>query len=135
MSNQKFASSHSRHRLRGQMRSVRETSRVTVFGIPVWQVARGPDGARGESHGRARALFAVGDVADGIFAVGGVARGVFALGGVAIGAFALGGVSISLLAGLGGVAISGMRAMGGVAIAPRARGGAEINGSGISGPR
>jgi hypothetical protein len=111
---------------RRKSRSIRKTSRMRVLGIPLWQVARGPDRARGESHGHARAVLAAGDEADGVVAVGGVARGVFAVGGVAIGVFALGGLSISLVAGLGGAAISALRAIGGVAIAPRGRGAAVI---------
>lgn len=66
-------------------------------------IALGPDVARGEQRGHARAVIAVGDMATGIVALGGFARGVFAVGGlaVAIGSVAVGGGAI------GGAAIGG----------------------------
>jgi len=110
-------------------RTIGKTSSLTLAGVPLWQIARGPDPESGERFGHARGLIAIGDRADGVVAVGGVARGVFAAGGIALGVVALGGISLSVLAGLGGVSISAMRAIGGVAIAPQARGGCRINGT------
>lgn len=101
---------------------VRRRSSRTVFGWPLWEIARGPDPSRGETRGHARAIFATGDVADGVVAVGGISRGIISIGGVAFGLIALGGVSMSLLA-----------AVGGVAIAPFAYGGAAVGGVSVGG--
>jgi hypothetical protein len=106
-------------------KTIRKRSERTVMGMPLWEIASGPDPAHGEKRGHARAIFAVGDVADGVFALGGIARGVFCIGGVALGVVTLGGVSLSLLAAMGGVAISPL-AFGGVAI-----GGASIGGAAV----
>lgn len=102
--------------------TVRKRSKTRVFGLPLWEIASGPDLKHGESRGHARAVFAVGDVADGVFALGGVARGVFTIGGISLGVLSLGGVAISLLG-----------AVGGVAIAPLAYGGAAVGGVAIGG--
>lgn len=102
--------------------TVRKRSRTRLFGLPLWEIASGPDRKRGESRGHARAIFAVGDVADGVFALGGVARGVFTVGGISLGVLSLGGVAISLVG-----------AMGGVAIAPLAYGGAAVGGVAVGG--
>jgi hypothetical protein len=88
--------------------SRRERSEMTIFGMPLWEVAVGPDLARGERRGHANAIFAMGDVATGVFALGGMARGVFCVGGVSVGLFSLGGVSFGLAAAVGGVAIGGI---------------------------
>ncbi len=108
---------------------VRRTSSTQIFGLPLWQIAQGPDLEQGELYGKARAVFAVGDQADGVFALGGIARGVVAVGGVSIGGFALGGVAIGLVGAVGGVAASAVTALGGVAVAPKAKGGAVIGGT------
>ncbi len=102
--------------------TVRKRSQTRLFGLPLWEIASGPDRKRGESRGHARAIFAVGDVADGVFALGGIARGVFTVGGISFGVLSLGGVAISLVG-----------AMGGVAIAPLAYGGAAVGGVAIGG--
>lgn len=102
--------------------TIRKRSTRTVLGLPLWEIASGPDTSNGEKRGHARAIFAVGDVADGVVAVGGIARGGLCIGGVTFGLITLGGVSLSLLA-----------AMGGVAIAPFAFGGAAVGGVAIGG--
>ncbi len=104
---------------------VRRRSRATLFGWPLWEIARGPDPARGQSRGHARAVFAVGDIADGVVAVGGISRGIVAIGGVAAGVFALGGVAVGLIGALGGLALAPL-AMGGAAVGAAARGGAAL---------
>ncbi len=105
-------------------RTVRKRSKVTVCGLPLWEIARGPNPELGERRGHARAVFAVGDVADGVIAVGGISRGIISIGGLAVGVLALGGVSVGILAALGGVAV-GTIAMGGLAIGAVARRGAH----------
>lgn len=104
---------------------IRKKSSVRVFGLPLWEIARGPDPKHGEDRGHARAIFAVGDVADGIVAVGGIARGGLTIGGISLGVLSLGGVSISLLAAVGGVAIAPL-AYGGAAVGAVAIGGAAL---------
>jgi Short C-terminal domain len=103
-------------------KSIRRQSSRTVFALPLWAIAIGPDLERGEMRGHARAIFALGDIATGWFAVGGLARGVFALGGLAIGFFAFGGLAVGLLVALGGGAIGGI-AIGGGAVGAIAIGG------------
>ena len=118
---QQGAASHRQSRERG----IRRRSRTRLWGFPLWEIASGPDPEHGDLRGHARALFAVGDVADGLFALGGVARGVVTLGGLSFGVFSLGGVAISLLAAAGGVAIAPV-ARGGVAVGLDAAGGAAV---------
>src|SRR5262249_25986175 len=55
---------------------IRKRSRTQFWGLPLWEIASGPDQRRGETRGHARAVFAVGDIADGLVAIGGIARGV-----------------------------------------------------------
>lgn len=105
--------------------TIRKRSDRIVMGLPLWEIASGPDHAHGEKRGHARAIFAVGDIADGVFALGGIARGVVAIGGVSMGVLTLGGVSLSLLAAMGGVAVSSL-AFGGVAVGGVAIGGAAV---------
>lgn len=107
-------------------RIIRKRSKRKFFGMPLWEIARGPDPAKGERVGHARAILAVGDVADGLIALGGISRGVIAIGGVSVGVFSLGGVSVGLVAALGGVALAPL-ALGGVAIGALALGGAGLN--------
>jgi hypothetical protein len=107
------------------IRCVRKRSKMTIFGLPLWHIARGPDVERGERMGHARGIIAIGDEALGMFAVGGIARGLFALGGVAFGGFTLGGVSIGLLLAAGGATIGGI-AVGGAAVGVVAIGGAAL---------
>jgi hypothetical protein len=114
-----------RSRRQSGERGVRRRSRTRLWGFPLWEIASGPDPEHGERRGHARALFAVGDVADGIFAMGGIARGVVSVGGLSFGVVSLGGVAISLLAAAGGVAIAPV-ARGGVAVGLDAVGGAAV---------
>lgn len=107
-------------------RSVRKRSTTELLGLPLWEIAAGPDWEKGELRGHAKAIFAVGDVATGFFAFGGIARGVVALGGCAFGLVALGGCALGVLAAFGGLAIGGVAlgggAVGGIAIGGGAAG-------------
>jgi hypothetical protein len=124
-----------RQQVRLQMaRGYRKRSRTTLFGLPLYDIAVGPDPERGEIRGHARGVFAFGDIASGVFAVGGLAVGVVAIGGGAIGlvgalgGFALGGVAV------GGAAI-GAVAIGGGALGYYALGGGAAGVHVISGIR
>ncbi len=103
----------------------RHRSEVTVLGLPLYDIAIGPDLDQNEIRGHAKGIIAIGDTATGVVACGGFARGVFAFGGGAIGLLiacgggAIGGVS------LGGGAL-GLIAFGGLAIGGFAAGGAAI---------
>lgn len=110
------------HRLRS---GTRRRSETEILGIPLWEIACGPDPERGERRGHAKAIFAMGDIATGVVAVGGIARGFLCIGGVAVGFLTLGGVSLGLLAAMGGLAIGGL-AMGGASLGGIAIGGAAI---------
>jgi hypothetical protein len=101
---------------------IRKRSPRLLWGLPLYDIALGPDPATGEVRGHARGIIAVGDIATGVLALGGVARGVIALGGLAVGVvLGIGGLSTGLLA-LGGLAIGGI-ALGGGAIGAIAIGG------------
>lgn len=104
-------------------RGVRWRSKAGLFGWPLCEVALGPNVSRGERRGHARAVVALGNIADGVIAVGGISRGVVAIGGISCGLCSLGGVSLGLLAAVGGVAIAPL-ALGGVAAGLLASGGA-----------
>jgi len=104
---------------------VRKRSRVRFWGLPLWEIARGQDLVNGERHGHARAIIAIGDLADGVIAVGGIARGVISIGGLAAGVIAVGGVSVGLVAALGGIAAAPL-AIGGAALGVAAFGGAAV---------
>lgn len=106
-------------------RAVRKRATWGVGNIPMWEVAVGPDLARGESRGHARAVLAFGDIATGVVAFGGWARGLVAVGGLATGLFSVGGLSIGLLAAVGGLAI-GSLAFGGGAVGTVAMGGGAV---------
>lgn len=110
---------------RSQPQRVRKRSETELFGLPLWEIATGPDPERGEPRGHARAIFAIGDVATGVFALGGIARGIFCVGGVTFGVVSLGGLAFGLLFAMGGLAI-GSFAFGGAAIGGVAVGGAAI---------
>lgn len=91
-------------------RGVRKRSSTVFFGLPLWEIAAGPDLQQGEAFGHAKAIIAIGDRATGAVAIGGMARGLIAIGGGAIGGLlAVGGGAI------GGVALGG-GALGGVAV-------------------
>ena len=106
-------------------RSVRKRSEILLAGVPLYEIAVGPDPKRDESRGHARAIVAIGDIATGVLAIGGVARGLVAIGGVAMGAICLGGVSLGMLFGAGGLA-TGLFALGGLAVGVVALGGGAI---------
>jgi hypothetical protein len=106
-------------------RSVRRRSTATVFGLPVWEIAWGPDPIKGERIGRARALIAMGDQAFGGIAFGGIAVGVVSFGGVSIGIGALGGLAIGAASSGGGCAIGGIAA-GGLAVGGMTTGGMAV---------
>ena len=103
-------------------RSLRKRSEAEVLGLPLWEIAMGPDPEKDEIRGHAKAIIAIGDLATGFLAIGGCARGVIALGGLAIGAIALGGGAIGALLAVGGAAVGGV-AFGGAAAGGIAGGG------------
>ncbi len=85
-------------------RGIRKRSNRCYWGLPLYDIAMGPDPEKGEMRGHAKGIIAIGDIATGVLALGGVARGVIAFGGVAAGlllGIAVGGGAI------GGVAIGG----------------------------
>ena len=100
---------------------VRKRSAAEFAGLPIYDIAWGPNLEKGELRGHARGIIAVGDIATGWLAVGGIARGLCALGGVSFGVIALGGCAFGLL-GIGGLAIGGA-AIGGLGIGGIALGG------------
>ncbi|HEY6271440.1 MAG TPA: hypothetical protein VIX19_05530 [Terriglobales bacterium] len=51
--------------IRRAQSSVRHRSEQTLFGLPLIDIASGPDPERGEKHGRARGIIAIGDEARG----------------------------------------------------------------------
>jgi hypothetical protein len=111
-------------RQRGEIgRGIRRRSDRRLWGLPLYDIAFGPDLDRGERRGHAHGVLAIGDVATGILAVGGVARGLVAFGGLAAGVvLGIGGMSLGLIS-LGGLAVGGL-AIGGLGIGAIAVGGA-----------
>jgi hypothetical protein len=115
-------------------KSIRKRSERTFAGLPLFDIAYGPDADQGERSGKAHGIIAVGneargwlalgDSARGYVAVGGKARGLIALGGKAIGLIAVGGMSLGVIA-LGGLAF-GAIAMGGLAAGGIAVGGRSV---------
>jgi hypothetical protein len=105
-------------------RGVRRRSAATFAGLPLYDLAWGPDLERNEIRGHAKGIIAIGDFAIGVLALGGIARGIVAIGGLAIGGLSLGGLSVGLGA-IGGLAIGGL-ALGGGAIGGAAIGGGAI---------
>ena len=103
-------------------RGVRSRSTTYVLGLPLYDIAIGPDPVAQQRRGHARGIVAIGDVATGVLAIGGVARGFIALGGVALGVLTIGGCSIGLLFSIGGLGV-GALAAGGVAVGLVAVGG------------
>jgi len=103
-------------------RGIRKRSSRYFWGLPLYDIAMGPDPEKGELRGHARGIIAVGDLATGVLAVGGLARGIIAVGGLALGLLAsVGGVCVGALA-LGGLAVGGI-AVGGAAVGVVAIGG------------
>lgn len=117
--------------LQGQHRGVRKRSDCSLFGLPLYDIALGPDPEHGQRRGHARGIIAVGDIASGVLAVGGAARGGLAIGGAAVGLIAVGGAAIGLLA-LGGAAVGGV-AVGGAAAGYCAVGGGAIGNYAVGG--
>lgn len=109
-----------RERVRPSGRRYR--SPIVLFGLPLVDIALGPHET--ESHGRAKGIIAIGDVATGWLAVGSFARGIIAVGGMAIGLIAFGGGAIGGIA-LGGGALGGL-ALGGAAAGAFAHGGGAV---------
>lgn len=107
-------------------------SSTTLFGLPLVDIAVGPDPEKGEMRGHARGVIAIGDVATGFLAVGGLAMGGVAVGGLAIGLFALGGAAVGLLLAFGGAAVGGV-AIGGGAVGYYALGGGALGEHVLSG--
>jgi hypothetical protein len=103
--------------------SFRKTSRTRFAGLPLFEIAFGPQ--RGKQHGHAKAIVAIGDHATGVLAIGGLAQGIVAVGGLSEGLIAVGGCTFGLLAALGGVAV-GAFAVGGVALGATTIGGVSI---------
>lgn len=110
---------------RASQRGVRKRSETRILGMPLYDIAIGPDPAKNEKRGHARGFLAVGDIATGIVALGGIAIGLISVGGCAIGVVAaLGGCALGSLA-LGGLAVGGV-AFGGAAIGLVAVGGGAL---------
>jgi hypothetical protein len=106
------------------VRSMRRRSATTFAGLPLYDLAWGPDPERGEIRGHAKGIIAIGDMATGVLALGGIVRGIVAIGGLAIGVVSLGGLSIGLTA-VGGLALGGL-ALGGGAVGYAAIAGGAI---------
>jgi RNA polymerase sigma factor (sigma-70 family) len=98
----------------GTRKVVRRRSRIRFLGLPLYDVAFGPDPEKGEKTGMARGWLAFGDTAVGLVAFGGVAMGLVACGGFAFGALSIGGLVAGFFS-LGGFAL-GWIACGGVAL-------------------
>ena len=106
-------------------RGIRKRSDRYCWGLPLYDIALGPDPEKGELRGHARGIIAIGDIATGVLAVGGIARGVVAFGGLALGlVLGFGGMSTGLLA-IGGLAVGGI-AIGGGAVGGIAVGGGAV---------
>src|SRR6185369_16428719 len=91
-------------------------SKATLFGLPVFHMAFGPDPKTGRRR-VARGIIAMGDHARGVVAFGGLAMGVFAFGGFGVGLVTFSGLALGLIS-IGGLAIGLLFANGGIAIAP-----------------
>ncbi len=102
--------------------SVRQRASWGIGDLPLYDVAVGPDPAKGEARGHAKGIVAIGDIATGVVALGGWARGLLAIGGLATGVISFGGASIGVLLAVGGLAIGGL-SMGGAAVGLVAVGG------------
>lgn len=107
------------------MRGIRRRSQWEIAALPFYDIALGPDPAKGEYRGHARGFIAIGDMASGVIAIGGLARGVVALGGLALGIVSFGGLSLGVLVAAGGLAI-GSLALGGGALGGIAIGGGAV---------
>ena len=104
-------------------RGIRRRASWSIAHLPLYEISLGSHPGKRQTHGHARAVIAVGDVASGVIAIGGYARGVVAIGGLATGIVSIGGLSLGLLSAIGGLAI-GSLALGGTAF-----GGVSVGGS------
>lgn len=102
--------------------TVRARSGIRVLGLPLYDIAMGPDPEKGEIRGHAKGILAIGDMATGMVALGGFSRGIISLGGLALGVVSFGGGAIGLCLALGGAAVGGV-AIGGGAVGIFAKGG------------
>ena len=57
----------------GMYRGIRKRSTRTLFGLPLIDIAIGPDPEKGEIRGHAHGVIAIGDIAKGWIAIGSVA--------------------------------------------------------------
>jgi hypothetical protein len=64
----------------GRSYRIRWQSAGTYLELPLVSIAFGPDPLKNESHGRARGIIAIGDIATGVIAVGPLARDVIGAG-------------------------------------------------------
>ncbi len=96
-------------------RGIRKRATWGIGNLPFYEIALGPDMARGERRGHAKAVVAIGDLATGVLAVGGLSRGLVAIGGMTAGVLSFGGLSIGLLCAIGGLSIGSLAAGGGAA--------------------
>ena len=80
---------------------IRKRSAISIGGLPLYDIAMGPNPAKGERRGHARGIIAIGDIATGVIALGGFSFGLISLGGCSIGGLALGGFAV------GGIALGG----------------------------
>ena len=55
-------------------RGVRKRSTKYIWGLPLYDIALGPDPDQDQVRGHARGIIAIGDIATGVLAMGGVAR-------------------------------------------------------------
>jgi len=115
----------------GSLKPIRRRSVRTFSGLPLFDIAYGPDPDRDEPHGKARGIIAIGDEARGWLALGDSARGYIALGRNARGVIALGGKAMGLVA-LGGISI-GLISLGGLALGAIAMGGLAVGGVAVGG--
>jgi predicted RNase H-like HicB family nuclease len=113
-------------------RGVRKRSATMICGLPLYDIAIGPNPETGEVRGRARGIVAIGDIATGWLALGGLAKGIVALGGLALGGIVFGGGAIGVV-GLGGFAVGLLAALGGFAMGGIAGGGIAIGGVAVGG--
>lgn len=109
----------------GGLRGIRRRSSLRIGGLPLYDIALGPDPERDELWGHAKGVVAIGNSATGWFALGGMATGGIAIGGASFGLISFGGFSLGVLIAIGGLAI-GTLAVGGAAGGFAAVGGGSI---------
>lgn len=110
-----------------ESRSIHMRSKREWMGLPLYEIAFGPDSSRGSRKSHAKGILAIGDRATGVVAMGGMAQGIVAIGGLSWGLFSVGGCTLGFVAGVGGVAAGGA-VLGGVAVGLYAVGGLAISG-------